>query len=70
MLETITAWIFKIRFFPGEANMCLGFVSFRAPPAALKHLNYNNSPNMQPIITFFQGLLKFMKRHLLVIISK
>ncbi len=22
--------------FPGEAKMCLGFMSFRAPPAALK----------------------------------
>ncbi len=37
--------------FPGEAKMCLGFMSFRAPSAALKQKNYHNSPNMQPIIT-------------------
>ncbi len=43
--------------------MCLGFMSFRA----LKQKNYHNSPNMQPIITHFQGLFKFMKRHILVI---
>ncbi len=37
--------------FPGEANMCLVFMSFRAPSASLKQKNYHNSPNMQPIIT-------------------
>ncbi len=36
--------------FPGEVKMCLGFKSFRAPPAALKQTNYHNSPNMQPIV--------------------
>ncbi len=56
--------------FPGEAKMCLGFMSFRAPSAALKQNNYHNSPNMQPIITKFQVLYKFMKRHLLAIVSK
>ncbi len=35
--------------FPEEAKMCLGFMSFRAPPAALKQKNYHNSTNMQPI---------------------
>ncbi len=48
--------------FPGEAKMRLGFMSFRAPPAALKQKTYHNSPNMQPIITFFQDRFKFMKR--------
>ncbi len=38
--------------------------------APLKQKNCHNSPNLQPIITFFQGLFKFMKRHLLVIFSK
>ncbi len=38
--------------------MCLGFMSFRAPSAALKQKNYHNSPNMLPIITLFQVLFK------------
>ncbi len=50
--------------------MCLGFMSFRAPSAALKQKNYHNSPNMLPIITKFQVLFKFVKRHLLIIVSK
>ncbi len=33
--------------------MCSGFMSFRAPPAATKQKNLHNSPNMQPILTFF-----------------
>ncbi len=37
--------------FPGEAKMCLGLMSFRAPSAAPKQKNYHNSPNMQPVIT-------------------
>ncbi len=37
--------------FPGEAKMCLGFMSFRAPSVALKPKNCHNTPNMQPIIT-------------------
>ncbi len=37
--------------FPGEAKMCLVFMSFRAPSATLNQKNYHNSPNMQPIIT-------------------
>ncbi len=56
--------------FPGEAKMCLGLMSFRAPSAALKQKNYHNSPYMQPIITLFQVLFKFRKRHLLTIVSK
>ncbi len=56
--------------FPGEAKMCLGFMSFRAPSATLKQRNYHNYPNMQPILTLFQVLFKFMKRHLLTIVSK
>ncbi len=50
--------------------MCIGFMSLRAPPAALKLKNYHNSTNMQPIITHFQGRFKFMKRHILVNIFK
>ncbi len=50
--------------------MCLVFMSFRAPSSALKQKNYHNSPNMQPITTLFQVLFKFMKRHLLTIVSK
>ncbi len=50
--------------------MCLGFRSFRAPSAALKQKNYHNSPNMQPIVTLFQVLLKFIKSHILTIGSK
>ncbi len=37
--------------FPGEAKMCWGFMSFRAPSGALKQKNNHNSPTMQPIIT-------------------
>ncbi len=37
--------------FPGEVKMFLGFMSFRAPSAALKQKNYHNTPNMLPIIT-------------------
>ncbi len=55
--------------FPGEAKMRLGLMSFRAPSAALKQKNYHNSPDMQPIITQLQVLFKFMKRHLLTVIS-
>ncbi len=36
--------------FRGEAKMCLGFMSFRAPSAALKQKNYHNSPSMLSII--------------------
>ncbi len=43
---------------------------FRAPDAALKEINCYNSRNRQQIITFFQGVFKFMKRHLLDIYSK
>ncbi len=43
-----------------EAKMCLVFMSFRAPSAALKQKNFHYSPNMQPIITLFQVLFKFM----------
>ncbi len=42
---------------------------FRAPHPALKQKNDHNSPYMPPIISFFQGLFKFMKRHLLNIFS-
>ncbi len=37
--------------FPGEVKICFGFMSFRAPSAALKQKNYHNSSNVQPIIT-------------------
>ncbi len=37
--------------FSGKAKMCFGFMSFRAPSAALKQKNYHNSANMQPILT-------------------
>ncbi len=53
-----------------NSKMCLGFMSLRAPPAVLKQKNYRNSPNMQPIITYFQGWFKFTKRHILVTFSK
>ncbi len=46
--------------------MCLVFMSYRAPPAALKQKNCHNTPNMQLIITYFQVLFKFVKRHILV----
>ncbi len=61
---------FYISVFPGEAKMCLGFMSFRAPPAALEQKNEHNSTNMQPIITYFQGQFNFMDHHILVICSK
>ncbi len=51
-------------------KMCLGLMSFRVTPAAPKQTNYHNSPNMQPIITLLQVLVKFMKRHLLTIVLK
>ncbi len=50
--------------FPEEARICLGFMNFRAPSAALKLKNYHNSPSMQPIITLFQVLVNFIKRHI------
>ncbi len=50
--------------------MCLGLIRFRAPSSALKQKNYHNSPNMLPMITLFEVLFKFMKRHLLTIVSK
>ncbi len=56
--------------FPGEAKICLGSMHFHTPHAALKQKNTYYSPNMQPIIRFFQGLFKFMKHHLLAIFSK
>ncbi len=62
-------FIFKNSVFPEEAKMRLGFMSFRAPPAALKQKTHHNALNMQPIITYFRGLFKFMKRYLLVIFS-
>ncbi len=60
-MECIWQWKFS--------KMCLCLMSFRAPSAALKQKNYHNSPNMRPIITLFQVLLKFIKRHLLTIVS-
>ncbi len=56
--------------YPGEPKMCLDFMSFRAPSASLKQKNSHNSSDMQPIITKFQVVFKFMKRHLLTIVSK
>ncbi len=50
--------------------MCLHLISFRAPSATLKQKNYHNSANMQPIIPYFQVLFKFIKRHLLTLVSK
>ncbi len=51
--------------------MWLGCMDFRTPHTALKQKkNYHNSPNMQPIIGYFQGLPQFIKRHLLAIVSK
>ncbi len=50
--------------------MCLGYMHFRAPHAALKQENDYNSLNMHPIITYFQDLFKFMKRHVLDIFLK
>ncbi len=43
-------------FFSGEAKMCSDCMNFRAPHATLKQKNYNNSPNMQPTINYFQGV--------------
>ncbi len=50
--------------------MCLVFMSFRAPSSALKQKNYHTSPNMQPVMTQLQVLVKFIKRHFLTIVSK
>ncbi len=50
--------------------MCLGFMSFRAPSVALNQKNYHNSTNMQPIIPLLQVIFKFMKFHLLTIVTK
>ncbi len=51
--------------FPGEAKMGLGFMSFLAPSADRKA-----SITPPPNYNLFQGLFKFMKRHILVIFSK
>ncbi len=59
-----------VDFYNSEAKMCLFFTSFRAPPVALKQKSKHNFKNMLPIVTSFQGLFKFMKRHILVIFSK
>ncbi len=32
---------------------------FRTRPAVLKQKTYHNSPKMQPIVSYFQSLLKF-----------
>ncbi len=71
MLETIkkTAWIFIVWFFQEKQNCAfaaqgIGGMHFCAPQAALKQKNYHTSPNMQRILTFFQGPFKFMKRHI------
>ncbi len=50
--------------------MCLGCMHCRAPHVILKQNNCQNSPNMQPILTFFLGLFKFMKRHLFKTIER
>ncbi len=50
--------------------MCLGFMSYRAPSAALKQINYNNSPNTRSIINYFQCLFMLIKCHILVIFSE
>ncbi len=50
--------------------MCLVYMQFRAPHAALKRKDHHKSPNMQLIISYFRGLFKFMKRHLLAMLSK
>ncbi len=50
--------------------MCIGFMSFGAPTAALKQKNQHISPNMKPIVAYLHGLFKFMKRHLLDIVPK
>ncbi len=55
MLKTMkkTTRIFIIRFSRRSEDM----------------LRVHNSTNMEPIITYFQGRFKFMKRHNLVILS-
>ncbi len=72
MLETImkTAWTFKNPVFPGEAKICLGWMHFRAPPAALKQNNYHNSPNVQPIQFFFGVYLSSWNATFPVIFSR
>ncbi len=42
----------------------LRFHEFSRTFRSTKTVNYHNSPNMQPITIFFQGLLKFIKFHL------
>ncbi len=54
---------------------CLkGFALFYHIPhiwnAYVMQKNYHNPPNMQSIITYFQGRFKFMKLHILVIFPK
>ncbi len=49
--------------------MCLGCVHFRAPHAARKQKNNHNSPNMPPIISFFEAIFKLMKRQRSTIFS-
>ncbi len=50
--------------FPGEVNMCLVFMSFRAPSSALKQKNYHNSPNLSGYLSAqsFVRLLKLLWR--------
>ncbi len=79
-LELIQAWHavndkenckdFYHSVYPGEAKMCLDFMSFRAPTTSQQQQNCHNTSDMQPIITQFQVLFKFMKRQLLTIVSK
>ncbi len=42
----------------------------KLPKPPKRPFNFHNSPNMQLLIIYFQGLLKFIKRHLLGIFSK
>ncbi len=56
--------------FSRRSKNVLRCMLFRAPHAALKQKNYHNFQNIQPIIVYFLGLLKFIKRHLLTTFSK
>ncbi len=40
--------------------MCLGCMHFRAPHTSFKQKIYHNSLNLQPIIGYILGILKFV----------
>ncbi len=57
-----TTWIFYNSVFPREAKMCLGFLGFPAPPAALKRKKLSEIPKYAAIYDLFAGATQCYER--------